>query len=159
MEGQDLGSRGGAQETGNDVGLQSGADDQAVEHHFGVTGGDAHSALARGNGNGFVAEEDLPAGGADVVGHGFGGGHEVHNGGARRVQRSDARDMRFDVAHPVGAKAAQPRNAVRDRTPLNVCQGREFVLCEGNDEFPQLTVREVLLQAVDARKLPAALAQ
>ena len=135
-EGQDFGRRRGPCESGDDVGLQAGTDNEAIEHEDGVSCRDTDFAVSGGDGDGFMPEHDLSACGPDVIGHGLSNGHKVYDGGMRRMQRRYPCDVRFDLAHRRGTEAPQPGHAVRHGAAFNVCQGRKFVAVRATTSLP-----------------------
>ena len=91
----------------------------------------------------------------DFARHGSGYGGEVDDARLGAVEGGDADGVGFDLRDLGGGQAAEARDAVLDASALELVEGAELAVVEGDDELAAALVRHVVLVAVGVEGVAA----
>jgi hypothetical protein len=137
-----------ADHAGQGVAGQAAARDHVVEPvHGRVPGQDRHrpGVLAhRGDRGG---EQDAATARPQLQGERGADGHVVDDGGTRRVERRDPRDVGLDLAHAAPVQPDEAGHLVAARPILDVGETRQLAVVEGDDQLAELLVGQAVLGA------------
>ncbi len=130
------------------IGVDASADDHALCLDVPAAGLDHRHLPASLETDHLAAEQELAPGGADVVGERLRDAPEVDDRRLGRVQRLHPRDVRLELADPVGPDQLGSRHAVLERAPVELLEPWDLRVVGGDDHLPAAQDRDPALLAV-----------